>query len=156
MLYAVVGVFVLAAAVVWRVELFALLLAAWVLVANFALFTYIRNHPWQIVMGLAAYFAIGAAWSVVNWWFAETSRARRARDEFKRRPRVSIALTWEEWSANKRTSPANYQSDILWWISFWPFSVVWTLLNDPFRRLCRRIYDELQGVYQRITDSVWR
>src|SRR5205823_5639912 len=113
------------------------------------LVTFVRTHPVLTALYVSGYFLAGAAWSIVKWWFAETNRVREARDEFRESRDIR---TWSEFIKNRKSDPTNYKSDIIAWITFWPFSLVWTLLNDPVRRLCRRIYDELQGVYQRITD----
>lgn len=47
------------------------------------------------------------------------------------------------------------KSLILTWMFYWPFSGVWTLINDPVRRIFQRIYVKLEGVYQKITDSAF-
>jgi hypothetical protein len=106
-------------------------------------FTYVYTHPLSAIVGVTAYFSIGACWSVVKWWFAEKARVRRAKRE-----------RGKDWRT-ARTQPATYKATVLVWIGYWPFSLVWTLINDPFKRLVRWIYDELLRVYQRITDHVW-
>jgi hypothetical protein len=108
-------------------------------------FTSIKNHPGLSVLIAVSYFAVGAMWSIVKWWFAETARVRQAKRE----------LGETKFRVNK-TNVNRHRATFLVWIGYWPFSLVWTLLNDPFKRLVRRIYDELQGVYQRITDHVWQ
>src|SRR5437764_119826 len=30
---------------------------------------YVVHHPWTVVLGAAGYFAVGACWAVVKWWF---------------------------------------------------------------------------------------
>jgi len=106
-------------------------------------YTFVYENPLPVAIGAGAYFFVGAGWSVVKWWFAEKARVRKAKQRYG-----------EKWRGQK-TEPATYKATVLVWIGYWPFSLVWTLLNDPFKRLVRWIYDELQRIYQRITDRVW-
>jgi hypothetical protein len=110
---------------------------------DFKVFTYIKNNPARSALILASYFLIGALWSVVKWWFAEKKKVREAK-----------AMYGEHWRSHKTVARA-YKSTILVWIGYWPFSFIWTMLNDPFKRAINWIYNELQRVYQRITDHVW-
>lgn len=41
------------------------------------------------------------------------------------------------------------------WIVWWPWSALWTLLNDPIRRLAEFIYTQLQTTYQRLANKVF-
>jgi hypothetical protein len=38
------------------------------------------------------------------------------------------------------------------WMSFWPMSLLWTLLNDPIRKLFTEIYTRISGTLQKIAD----
>jgi hypothetical protein len=112
----------------------------------------IWHHPLLSLAYGAGYFLSGALWSVIKWYFEETARVRTRRLEWELAPRG----TWEQYRDKYRTTVSGYRTEFMAWVAFWPFSLVYTLLNDPFRRLCRRIVDELTGVYQRITDYAWR
>ena len=39
------------------------------------------------------------------------------------------------------------------WISYWPMSLVGTLLNNPFRNFFEWLYDNLSGYYDKITNK---
>jgi hypothetical protein len=39
------------------------------------------------------------------------------------------------------------------WISYWPMSLVGTLLNNPFRQFFEWLYDNLSGYYDKITNK---
>lgn len=45
---------------------------------------------------------------------------------------------------------------IILWMGYWPFSMLWTVINDPVRKLFRQVYHSFEGVLQQITDRVWR
>jgi hypothetical protein len=40
-------------------------------------------------------------------------------------------------------------------MAFWPWSAVWTLLNDPVQRAFRRIFNYLREFYQRMSDRIF-
>ena len=45
------------------------------------------------------------------------------------------------------------KSVIISWITYWPVSMISTLLNNPFRKLFEFIYNNLSGFYDRITNK---
>ncbi len=47
----------------------------------------------------------------------------------------------------------NYKSSIIAWISYWPLSLIATLLNNPFRRLFEYTYSLVSGLYDKIGSS---
>jgi hypothetical protein len=117
------------------------------------LVTYVRTHPWQTVIYVTGYFLAGAVWSVIKWWFIQTELRRQCEAVFK--TQVDKSITWQEYSKVWKSRRIPDDTGFPRLIAFWPFSLVYTLLNDPVRRLCSRIYIELRGVYDRITEYVW-
>ena len=47
------------------------------------------------------------------------------------------------------------KSRILRWMTFWPLSALWTLIDDPIREAFRKIYDQISGRLQRISDRMF-
>ena len=45
---------------------------------------------------------------------------------------------------------------IIMWMGYWPFSMLWTVINDPVRKLFRQVYHSIEGILQRIADHVWK
>jgi hypothetical protein len=45
------------------------------------------------------------------------------------------------------------KSIITSWISYWPVSLMATLLNNPFRKFFEWVYDNISGYYDKITNS---
>jgi len=59
-----------------------------------------------------------------------------------------------EMVINKITpAAADKKATIVAWISYWPMSLLGTLLNDPFRKLFNSIYKKLSGSYDKMTNS---
>lgn len=140
----------------WHVVIWSFAVGAFLAIVHIPVFGWIKAHPLLLVSYIAAYFLVGAAWSVIKWWFAETERVRKSKEDFANRSFKKPDDLLQKWLDNAKTNPVRYKGSIIEWITFWPFSAVYTLLNDPVRRLCRRIYHELQQVYQSITDHVWK
>jgi hypothetical protein len=152
MFWFLVSIVVFAALILERAAIIAALGALWYFTT--AQLWWPLHHPWQTLLYVAGYFVVGGVWSIVKWWFVETARFREAKDEFERRqfPRDQ----WAEFVAKRKTAVRVHTEDFAVWIAFWPFNLVWTVLDDPVRRLVKRIAAELRGVYQRITDYVWQ
>jgi hypothetical protein len=130
---------------------------------NVKVFTYLWYHPWKSVTYITGYLLIGGGWSIIKWWFAETAKLSSVRAKFFSRHNIrgfeippEFKDRWSDEVSAQKTNPSAQQSRFLTWIAYWPWSLFWTMVNDPLKRAARRIYYELQATYQRITDRVWR
>lgn len=154
MLFILFLVVVAALVILYHAAVFAVIAAVFVFVTHLLWLTYIKDHPLQIALYVAGYFLSGAVWSVIKWWFHETARVRDAKAEYAK---YHVGKkTWSEFAEAYKKQAPRYHDDIKWWITLWPLNFLWTLLDDPIRRIARRIYEELRGVYDRITEYVWR
>jgi hypothetical protein len=52
--------------------------------------------------------------------------------------------------------PEQHKARIIAWIAYWPPSLCWTLLNDPFRHISRIVYDGVADWLQHVSDEVWK
>lgn len=50
----------------------------------------------------------------------------------------------------------NNKARITTWITHWPFSMVWTLLNDPIKKLANYIVEVLKSWFQKISDRIFQ
>ena len=55
-----------------------------------------------------------------------------------------------------KPEPEQFKNRIISWIVYWPPSLFWTLLNDPFRRIGQLIYEAVTKSLKGISDSAWR
>lgn len=132
-------------------------------------------HKQEAAMLVGGYFAVGTIWAVVRWafWvqklmdrlkpsieFFETTRAPQAAvakgtDQYK-----SMLLQYLNSEAINKFDTAfppklrSNKSRILFWIGFWPFSAIWTLINEPIKKIAHFIYNRLTGVLGWITETV--
>jgi hypothetical protein len=128
--------------------------------SNFNPLTWIAANPVETVAWVVGYFAAGSAWSVGKWWFWLNKSKRRINDLLANNPGKSLKdIAYNFRSLNLPTSfppkVGDYKSRIIGWITLWPASVAWTLLNDPVRWIGEQIYAHLGGMMQRISNKIF-
>ena len=45
---------------------------------------------------------------------------------------------------------------ILLWMAWWPWSAIWTVINDPVRKIFRTLYNSIKGWLQAVADRMYR
>jgi len=50
----------------------------------------------------------------------------------------------------------DHKGQILGWMTYWPWSLAWTLLDDPVKRAFKWIFHQIQGLLQQIADSAFK
>lgn len=65
-------------------------------------------------------------------------------------------LAGPEFKAALVPSPRDHKARIMIWMAWWPWSMLWTLLNDPIKRLFRAIYRALLTRLQKISERAFR
>ncbi len=50
---------------------------------------------------------------------------------------------------------AQHKSSITQWIMFWPISFVWTIINDPVRKIANYIFSRIKNTFQRMSDAMF-
>lgn len=49
-----------------------------------------------------------------------------------------------------------YKPNIIGWIVFWPTVFIWTMIDNPLKRVGTYIYNQLGGTYNRISNSIFK
>ena len=135
-------------------------------------------HPFWTILYIAVYFVAGIVWSVAKW----TLWCHEIRDAYEEAKQDFFRLRWEpdpnargnrtpqtqneEWLrrcdhqfpqfSNGEFSARFYKGKILSWMTYWPWSFVWTMLNDVIRRVWNAIYLRIQRIYQAIADNTFK
>lgn len=100
---------------------------------------------WQSIgLGVLIYAAAGVLWSIYRWFRFVKSKA----DEFRRKYGSSLTDS-QRRDLKSEISVSSNKSLITGWIAYWPWSLVWNITGDFFKT----IYENLQGIYQKITDK---
>lgn len=133
------------------------------------IFSAIWNNPLWAMLGFIAYFVVGTGWSMVKWLLHVTrlkddfleDREKWLKSEAGNLPSEEVELAWwnsfegSQWRPKIPAHASNHKELITLWIMYWPWSALWTLLDDPLRRLVNWIYRQIQFVYVRISDKVF-
>lgn len=130
---------------------------------NASVFSFIKTNPEYLYIGAPAFFLFGAIWSVIKWWIF----VRREAMEYKEQRMYwldankvvgatldtpipeSLKVKWH--SKAKKPMVRHNKGKIITWMAFWPFSLVWTLLSEPWRI----IYEFMSKMFQNISDRVF-
>ena len=132
------------------------------------------SNPLVSISAVVAYFATGAAYGVLKWWrFVVTMRERFDESLAEQLDRKKVTSLSELTSVVRedvieratrasvgygRTIPpqiAQHKARFMGWAAYWPVSALWTLCNDPVRRILNAIYNALAVTLQNISNSAF-
>lgn len=143
-------------------------------------FQFACDRPLSLAAILASYFVIGSVWGVAKWWIYCLGRLEQYNElkaEFleengfdssvKTVPK-ELRSRWNDVVTNensyiggrkrnlKHTPLAREnKAAILRWMSFWPISMIWSLINDFVKNIFKVIYRKISGFLQRIADNMF-
>ncbi len=128
---------------------------------------YITTHPVNTLIGIGLYFVAGTVWGVTKWFLYVTKKLeeyKEKRAEFLRKNSATevtpdLVRKFKDYMYlydDKSPQVHSHKSDILMWMTYWPFSSVWTLLNDPLRRAFRAIYRSISSMLQSMSDRLFK
>ena len=107
----------------------------------------ILSNPGKILGYTAAYLGLGLIYSFWKW--TRFCIEKRDRD-------IKYAQKYNTDKSIQRLYAKDHKGDIIRWVSYWPLSFILTLLDDPLRKLINRIVSMFDGVYDKLSESVYR
>jgi len=134
------------------------------------IFTYLKANPMNAVQLVVVYAALGTGWGVLKFYMYNARFKRRIealKVDFRKQyklPKAGDVATidgqkgatedmkreWDKYWKNNlshtdrdKMKLSNQSGKVIFWISYWPVSAFWTILNDPLRRLGKLIYNIL-------------
>lgn len=146
---------------------------------------FVRAHGVFTLVYVGAYVAVGIVWSFIKWFsylmsFRDAFRTQKEaffkskgldgllatapvpeehQAAFKDFIQHNVRWTGEHRAQLfdlERPRASKNKARITAWASFWPFSFVGTLLNDPVRRLFNLLFNWFKALYQQMSDWVFR
>jgi hypothetical protein len=142
------------------------------LLGNFNILAAIKAHPFISLIALPGYFVAGTLWSFAKWWFYvhnEAAKYKEKKEEFLKGEKVLLMAPEEREAAwrrylehlqSYRSHPKPEVSEnkcrILTWMIYWPWSFVWTIINDPVTKFFKFIFRKLRFVYEAIVNSAYK
>jgi hypothetical protein len=150
---------------------------------NIPVLQWLWENPWTAVAGLGVWLVASVPWAFTKWWLYVTNNSNRydeiLGDYRAQKPGLpdnvndfspEQKVDWkeyfdrhsyaEEWYEYRRVEfypkVREHKADIMTWMMFWPWSALWTLLNDPIRRFFQHVYWRIANALQKISDSYWK
>lgn len=132
-----------------------------------ALFFAVRLHPGHAALAVLVYFAFGIVWSFIKWYFYlrkkvveyEIRKAAFLKECNATQMTASLAFHFGEVHRYDKIGQVpvarEHKGDILRWSTYWPFSMLGTILNDFVRNLWNHIYEALHNLYQGISNRIF-
>lgn len=122
---------------------------------------------------LAVYLFIGLGWSVARWSMFVWSERRRYDEKVRemealygpmsgweperlRSFKLELGNSWEDGYVCVRPQIRDHKEEFFLWLVWWPFSLLWTMIDDPLRRFCVLVYNLIGRRLQAISDFAWR
>ena len=115
------------------------------------LFTFVKDHPFLTLARIGMYIGIGVVWSFFKWFFYLTNIKEKLLAKYK-----DIGKNLSEVSEYEIPSARYNKSRIITWMSYWPFSALWTLINEPFKKTFKFIYSKIEGLFQAMSDRIFK
>lgn len=107
-----------------------------------SIWNYAIANPWGLVHDLTYYVVAGVIWAYVKWGFFVNKQYANWKSIFKSSTSFDLPSAME------------YKAEIMGWLAFWPWSFVWTMLNDPIRKFFNTLFNLLSESFDSI--SRWR
>lgn len=139
------------------------------------IWNFISTDIVSTILFILGYLACGVIWSFLKWnvfvktvyrKFNEVKASFKSLDtpeqlntfcEHLRHNDISVysyeAKTLEEIVERIMPKGLKNKGSIIAWISYWPLSLIATLLNNPFRRLFEYTFNLVSGLYDKIGSS---
>lgn len=115
-------------------------------VANYwtSWFTYPKFEVEAILMYAGTYLVVGAIWSIFKWYRFCVAKYKQ------------IVINNSFWPAADKPQASYHKFEISVWISWWPFSMLNYAILSLAKDLINFIIDQLAGVYNSISDSIFK
>ena len=146
---------------------------------NVDIIGFVVANPLQLLAVVGAYFLLGSVWGIVKWYIFCRDRLEEYHDlkaEFLRSKGLpektdepipsQYRAEWKKklegrkgYSGSRLLNEAplvrNYKAKVVRWMSFWPISLIWSLINDFVKRICNAIYLRIAKFLQRVSDNIF-
>jgi len=140
----------------------AVTVAVLVLANDVNVLTWVRTNVNTVLLAFLGYIVVGTGWGIVKWWLYVTGKREKLdediaalRANFKTRPEPELRVAMARLSLDAPQA-SEHKARILLWMTYWPWSATWTLINDPVRRAFRYAYTRIAGMLQGISDRAYR
>jgi hypothetical protein len=134
------------------------------LFGNASIFDTIGKNPALIYIGVPAYFIVGTGWGFIKWFLYIKRKIldyKETRQSWLQSSGVNDATLNTPIPDNLKESwvirvpnfyAVRHKNKIITWMAFWPLSMIWSFIDEPWRY----IYNFCIGLLQKIADKVYK
>ncbi len=156
-------------------------IAAFYFLGNHGILTWALSNPLHLLYYALGYFGAACCWGIAKWTLFvhnqndkyQEAKARFLKDNKATELTAKLKKQWTE-HVEEGYYPKNsysydridfiypapeardHKSRIVAWMTYWPWSAFWTILNDPVRKAMRFIYNRISGVLNKISKFAYR
>jgi hypothetical protein len=135
----------------------------------------VKANPGHTALLVLSYFAIGVVWSIIKWYFFvhnkmvkyNNYKAEFLKDQKADAMTPELAAKFMDHLGSRYDArnegitgaaplAREHKASLTRWGTYWPFSIIGTLLNDVVRRTWEYIYELLQTTYQRMSEAIFK
>lgn len=146
---------------------------------DLSLWGLIKANPIETLMFIGAYFLAGTLWAICKWYFyirrynyeyndiktrffreTDKSSVEQFSTDQMKEFRYQVIRAFNGMAGRYRSNTFEFplaserKTAILGWMMYWPYSMTWTLINDPVKRAFITIYRNIAGGLDRMTNSL--
>lgn len=138
----------------WALIILAVLVGA-VTLANPPIQNLIQTNPFFLIIAFFLYVIMGVVWSFIKWYFflLNVRDAMKTDPDYQRNVH-GTGITVRGRFVYLPVKAHDYKARVIGWMMYWPWSAFWTMIDDPIRRICNRLYVACQTQFQRMADSI--
>jgi len=101
--------------------------------------SYPKYHPGYFLAGFAGYYIGGFLYAFMKWYYyLKSAYERGARNSYG------------------KYDAKNNKGMIIAWATYWPISIIWTVINQPVKRLFGFLFDKIIDKFQNQTDKIFK
>jgi len=120
----------------------------------------IADNPGTTFLCLSGYFVAGTVWGILKWYLFLIGKRDEAIEAVKNKAyRSGVPFAKAEEAYGSKILPpkaSEHKSAIIVWMVYWPFSVPWTIINDPIKRIFRYIFNRISDFLEKMSKWVFR
>lgn len=111
--------------------------------------SYIVENPSLIFWWFMAYLATGLIWSILKWSFYLQKRVSNESKDYE------YKTVYEHTKVRIPTAGEN-KWRIMSWMMYWPFSALWTVIDQPVKHAFNYIFMTFEGVFNKISKKMYQ
>jgi hypothetical protein len=134
---------------------------------DFDPFAWVVHNPVALLWYFAAYLVAGTIWSVIKWFFyvyRQKEKYIEAKSRYLNHRHLSLKDWEDSWDRNAYKNSkggivplvGDNKGRIMMWMGYWPFSAVWTLIDEPVKKAFRMIYNRIHDTLQDISNNAFK